>query len=129
MRELIAEVRGRYPKDDFFSNFEESCRIWPNKRKYYQRYERLLKILDKESWNILKEKALKHFLHHREGQRKQGFFNILNEAFAYRYLFSKVFDNVRFLEEEKNRSNPDITFTLKSDLKCCEVKTLGISDD
>ena len=73
IRELIACVRSRYPDEDFFSNFEESCRINNDKKKYYQVYNRALMVLDNKSWQILKEKALRHFLDHRKGQKKQGF--------------------------------------------------------
>lgn len=44
-------------------------------------------------------------------------------------MICRGFDDVRFLEEVENRSNPDLTFLVKSHLYCCEVKTLGISND
>lgn len=53
-------------------------------KKYYQVYNNALIVLDDESWKILKEKALQHYFDHRRGQKKQSFFNQLNEAFAYR---------------------------------------------
>lgn len=125
IRELITDVRRQYPKDDFFSKFEHSCRISTAKRSSYRAYNKALMVLDDESWQILKEKALKHYLDHREGQKKQGFFNQLNEAFAYRYLLGKGFENVRFIKEGTGKS-PDISF---NDQRYCEVKTLGISND
>lgn len=85
-------------------------------------------VLDDESLQILKDKALQHYLDHRNGQKKQGFFNQLNEAFAYRYLVSKGFDDVRFIEEGRQTS-PDIRFTAHNTQNYCEVKTLGISND
>lgn len=84
--------------------------------------------LDDESWQILKHKALQHYLDHRKGQRKQGFFNQLNEAFAYRYLVNKGFKDVRFIREGKKKK-PDIKFTFKNMQNYCEVKTLGLSND
>ena len=67
-------------------------------------------------------------MNEREGQRKQGFYNILNEAFAYRYLISRGSENVMFFEKIKNRNNPDIIYKYNNELRCCEVKTLGISN-
>ena len=84
--------------------------------------------LDDESWQILKDKALKHYRDHREGQKKQGFFNQLNEAFAYRYLTNKGFKNIRFIKEDKKK-RPDIEYMLEGAKFYCEVKTLGISND
>jgi len=85
-------------------------------------------MLDDESWEILKNKAVRHYLNHREGQRKQGFFNQLNEAFAYRYLVGRGFSDVRFIEEGAS-ATPDIQFVVHNTQCYCEVKTLGISDD
>ncbi len=128
IREIIADIRNGYPNDDFFSDFEYSCRIEPTKRKYYRAYNKALMVLDEESWQILKDKALRNYLDHREGQKKQGFFNQLNEAFAYQYLVGKGFENVRFIKEGKGKS-PDISFNDQNAQSYCEVKTLGISND
>ncbi|MEN8264977.1 MAG: hypothetical protein ABFR82_16125 [Nitrospirota bacterium] len=129
IREIIIDIRHRYPNDDFFCDFEYSCRIEPTKKKNYLAYNKALMVLDEESWEILKNKASKHFLDHREGQRKQGFFNQLNEAFAYQYLVVKGFKNVRFVKEG-NGISPDISFTnQRNEQSYCEVKTLGISNN
>jgi len=128
INEIIADLKHRYPNDDFFSNFTASCRISPDKRKQYQIYNKAIMALDDESWQILKDKALKHYHDHREGQKKQGFFNQLNEAFAYRYLSNKGFKNIRFIKEDK-RKRPDIEYMLENAKFYCEVKTLGISND
>jgi hypothetical protein len=127
-RELVADVRVRYPADDFFADFENSCQAEPLKRKHYRSYNEALMLLDDESWNILKEKAIVHFGNEREGQRKQGFFNQLNEAFAYRYLLHKGFRNIRFMNEGEKKT-PDISFLDRGTKSYCEVKTVGISDD
>src|SRR6267143_826505 len=108
-RELIADIRKKYPDDKFFVDFESSCRVEPAKARHYRSYDDALMLLDDMSWNILKGKAIEHFGNERDGQRKQGFFNQLNEAFAYRYLMRKGFGNVRFIEEG-NRKRPDIRF-------------------
>lgn len=126
LRELIAEIRTRYPSDDFFADFEESCRVETEKRRHYRCYNDVLMLLDHDSWNILKQKAIEHFMEEREGQRKQGFFNQLNEAFAYRHLLRKGFRNVRFIPEGAMQT-PDISFLDGGKQSYCEVKTVGIS--
>jgi hypothetical protein len=126
--ELIDDVRGRYADDSFFSNFEHSCQISDLKTIYYRAYNKALMVLDDESWQILKDKALQHYLDHRQGQKRQGFFNRLNEAFAYRYLVNKGFDDVRFIKEGKNKS-PDIRFKVNNTQNFCEVKTICISNN
>jgi len=128
IRELISDVRNRYPKDDFFANFEYSCRISAARRASYRAYNRALVSLDDKSWSILKQKALRHYCDHRKGQKKQGFFNQLNEAFAYHYLVNKGFSDVRFIEEAQE-TRPDIAYTIQGNQNYCEVKTIGISND
>ena len=125
--ELIEETKHRYPKDNFFDDFVESCRIGSNKYLYYRTYDDALRVLDPKSWAILKSKAVNHFRDHREGQRKQGFFNQLNEAFAYRWLARRYRGRVQILEEDGNRK-PDIQYGASTTPQYCEVKTLGISD-
>jgi hypothetical protein len=126
-RELIAEIRRSYPTDDFFADFENSCRREPGKKRHYRSYNEALMLLDDESWTILKKKAIEQFRNERVGQRKQGFFNQLNEAFAYRYLLRKGSKNVRFIKEGKKKT-PDIGFVDRGTQSYCEVKTLGITD-
>lgn len=126
--EIVTDARKRYPRDDFFSSFESSCKAHPGKKRSYRTYNDALMMLDDESWRILKHKALDHYMDHRRGQKKQGFFNQLNEAFAYRYLVRKGYKDVRFLKEEKKKKCPDIRFTVRNIPSYCEVKTLGISD-
>jgi len=99
----------------------------PEVLKDFRAYYIALSTLDDESWAILKNKALRHYLDHRKGQKKQGFFHQLNEAFAYRHLVKQGFHNVRFLKEGK-RKTPDIIYTDRGVQNYCEVKSLGISD-
>ncbi|ASQ90667.1 hypothetical protein CHL67_06760 [Prosthecochloris sp. GSB1] len=127
IREIIADIRNRYPTDDFFSDFEETYSISASKKKAYQAYGKVLNKLDEQSWKVLKEKALNQFKNHREGQRKQGFFNQLNEAFAYSYLANQRCKNISFLKEDGNMK-PDIEYVFKNSKGYCEVKTLSISD-
>ncbi len=126
--ELVKEVRARYPEDDFFSEFESSCRVNRLKREFYLAYENALVELDELAWGALKEKSLRHFKNHRDGQLKTGFFAQLNEAFAYRYLVSHGFSNVTFLPEGRTKQ-PDLRFKTESNICFCEVKSIGISDE
>ncbi|MCM2249473.1 MAG: hypothetical protein NDI58_02725, partial [Geothrix sp.] len=66
--ELLEEVRARYPEDEFFSGFESSCRVNRLKREFYLAYENALIELDELAWGALKEKSLRHFKNHRDGQ-------------------------------------------------------------
>lgn len=133
IKEIISDILHKYPNDGFFTDFENSCRNEPSKGKYYSVYNESLMLLDNESWQILKGKAIKDYLGYREGQKKQAFFNQLNEAFAYRYLVCKGFKDVRFIKEgekkKENKKSPDIKFSFNNTLYYCEVKTLCISDD
>jgi hypothetical protein len=126
--ELVAAVRSAYPKDGFFDRFEESCRDNPGKAKAYRTYEDALRWLDDRSWEILKSKAVTHFRDHRAGQLKQGFFNQLNEAFAYRHLLRQGYRRVAMLPERGSRV-PDLEYFDGARRLHCEVKTIGISDE
>ncbi|MHB1100394.1 MAG: hypothetical protein ACYCZR_12645 [Burkholderiales bacterium] len=97
-------------------------------RAQYRAYERALSILDPESRKVLQDKAIAHFTDHREGPRKQGFFNQLNDAFAYQYLVRRGYRHVRILPED-GKTQPDIEYTDGVEKRFCEVKTFGISDE
>jgi hypothetical protein len=98
IRELVAFARAAHPSDCFFANFDQMLAI-PELRADYRAYERALSLLDPESWKELRAKAVAHFSDHRPGQLKQGFFNQLNEAFAYQYLVRCGYRQVRVLRE------------------------------
>jgi hypothetical protein len=125
IRELMAAVRKRFPDDVFFTSGEDSLL---GKLDHYKTYDAALMCLDDGSWNILKEKAIQNFPAERKGQTKQPFFNLLNEAFAYQYLLRKGLKNVRFMKEDGIIKTPDISY-VEQEMKYCEVKSIGISDD
>ena len=83
MRELVCEVQAANPSDGFFATLDETLRSSSQARAIYRAYDRALSGLDLASWHELTRKAIGHFSNHRKGQLKQGFFNQLNEAFAY----------------------------------------------
>jgi hypothetical protein len=127
IQELVDAVTEAYPSDRFFDRFAETCREVPAKRKSYRTYDDALRLLDHQSWAILKAKAVAHFRDHRQGQLKQGFFNQLNEAFAYRHLIRQGYSSVKMLPESGRRA-PDIQYVDGGTRQHCEVKTIGISD-
>src|SRR5438270_276364 len=118
-RELIAAIRNNYPGDNFFAEFDKNIRV-PARRKQYRYYNDALMLLDDESWEILKAKAIQQYKNERKGQTKQPFFHLLNEAFGYRYLLHRKFQNIMFLEEGKKRT-PDIRYFDQGTERYCEV--------
>ena len=128
IRELIALTETAHPSDRFFANVDETMRLIPGARAQYGAYERAFASLDRDSRQTLRAKAIAHFTDHRTGQRKQGFFNQLNDAFAYRHLVRQGYNDVRVLPEGTT-TQPDIQYTASGELKFCEVKTIGISDE
>ncbi|MGB8339934.1 MAG: hypothetical protein WCD07_10825 [Burkholderiales bacterium] len=126
--ELFNAVETAYPNDNFIDSMKEILSQSMQARSIYGAYNRAFSYLDQESWRLLKRKAIQHFRDHREGQLKQGFFNQLNDAFAYQYLVRKGCSNVRVLREDGNAC-PDISYLESGLLRFCEVKSIGISDD
>ncbi len=128
IRELVAFAEAAHPNDRFFANLEQTLRFFPDLRAQYHAYERALCLLDSESWAELRAKAIAHFKDHRRGQLKQGFFNQLNEAFAYQHLVRRGFRKVRVLREF-GKTQPDIEYADGDEKHFCEVKTIGISEE
>ena len=128
MRELIRAASDAYPHDDFFASMDETLKASSQARAFYRAYDRALSYLDQHSWTELSRKAVAHFLDHREGQLKQGFFNQLNDAFAYQFLVRRGCSRVSVLREGK-KSTPDIEYFVGNSRYYCEVKTIGISQD
>jgi hypothetical protein len=95
---------------------------------HYGAYEDAFGTLDDPSWQVLRGKASDHFLDHREGQLKQGFFNQLNDAFAYQHLTSMGCSDIAILAED-GKPCPDISYIDGAGNAFCEVKTINISND
>jgi hypothetical protein len=127
MRELIEMVKSAHPGDDFFSSLDETLKRSSQARASYRAYDRALSIMDTASWNELSKKAVAHFIDHRKGQLKQGFFNQLNDAFAYEFLVRRGYSDVSVLPEGR-KTTPDLAYRAGTELRYCEVKTTGISD-
>jgi hypothetical protein len=86
-----------------------------------------LEIIDEESWSVFEEKLLKKFKNEDSKRGKSGFFNTLNERYAYQYLLKAGFSDIRFVRETKE-STPDISYKYLSHTRGCEVKTIMRSD-
>jgi hypothetical protein len=125
--EVVALARAAHPTDKFFDGVELSVRHLASARTHCWAYERAFATLDSNSWKLLRSKAVAHFTDHREGQRKQGFYNQLNEAFAYQLLRRRGYKGVKVLPETGN-STPDLEYAEERQSRFCEVKTIGISD-
>lgn len=117
-----------HSQDGFFADLDLTFRVSPQACAMYRAYDRAFQCLDPESWQELSAKATRHFRDHRNGQLKQGFFNQLNEAFAYQYLVGRGYTGVRILPET-GQPQPDLVFSNRGRHDYCEVKTIGISDD
>jgi hypothetical protein len=128
IRELIESVQVAHPGDKFFASIESMWKFSRQAKAQYAAYERALRTLDDQSWVELKGKALRHYLDHRKGQLKQGFFNQLNEAFAYEHLVRRGCHNVRILRED-GKTKPDLAYIDGNRRQFCEVKTIGISQE
>lgn len=127
IRELVALAKAAHPRDRFFANLDQTLAV-SELRADYRAYERALSLLDPESWTELRAKAVAHFSDHRPGQLKQGFFNQLNEAFAYQYLVRCGYRQIRVLRES-GKPQPDLEYMDGDEKLFCEVKTIGISNE
>jgi hypothetical protein len=128
--ELIQSVRKKFPIDNFFISIEQQLEQGiSHVKNHYDDFNNALMILDDESWATLKEKAVKNAPDSRNGQRKQGFFNHLNEAFAYQHLLKLGYTNIKILTEGNNNKSPDISYKRNGEELYCEVKSIGISDN
>lgn len=128
MRDLVKMVNEAHPKDEFFATLDETLRSSSQARASYGAYDQALTCLDPESWRVLSKKAIEHYLDHRTGQLKQGFFNQLNEAFAYQFLVEQGYKSVEILQED-GTTKPDLVYSDGVGCLYCEVKSIGVSED
>jgi hypothetical protein len=119
-------VKQTYPHDRFFDGIESTWAAYEQARAQYAAYDKALSTMDEASWGEMRRKALAHYLDHRPGQLKQGFFNQLNEAFAYQHLVQRGYRSVRVLRED-GKTKPDLEYVADGGRSFCEVKTVGIS--
>jgi hypothetical protein len=106
----------------------ETLRSSKQARASYRAYDKAFDCLDPASWERLSKKAVAHFLDHRRGQLKQGFFNQLNEAFAYQFLLRQGYTHVCVLPED-GKTTPDLSYRHGNAVRYCEVKSICISDE
>jgi hypothetical protein len=128
--ELLRLASERHPNDAYLATFLDDSNDWHGKgrRRFGWAYERALATLDIDSWGVLRDKALEHFTDHREGQTKQGFYNQLNDAFAYAFLRRRGHTGVKVLRENRKTKTPDIEYVAGGRRRFCEVKSVNISN-
>jgi hypothetical protein len=128
MAALIQLIKETYPRDKFFDSVGETLRLSKQARASYRAYDKAFECLDQASWERLSKKAVAHFRDHRRGQLKQGFFNQLNEAFAYQFLLRQGYTHVSVLPED-GKTTPDLSYRQGNAVRYCEVKSIGISEE
>lgn len=131
--QFLEELRSQFPTDKYVEGVYESLEIRSGARSVIAAYDRALRSLDDDSWRTLKQKAMREFPCNIENRGKQPFFNQLNEAFAYRFLLQRGYNQVALVPEDtsrrKKRKTPDIRFLKSGGVSFCEVKTIGVSID
>lgn len=128
IRELIRRIQSSHPSDAFLGDAMYAVKTSRSARRNYEAYERALAVMDLTSLETLYGKAISHFFDHRLGQLKQGFFNQLNDCFAYRYLLSRGCGRIQIVSESTT-PQPDLSYEQGGKQHFCEVKTIGISDE
>ncbi|MDP3609456.1 MAG: hypothetical protein U1D41_14615 [Nitrosomonas sp.] len=83
MYELYQLIHDNYPNDVYFT---EADRHKEDFEDYWKIYESAFQIMDKVSWENLKQEALEKSCCEQVGRKKSQFFSILNQAVAYQYL-------------------------------------------
>ena len=128
--QLVEELEECFPADWWLASRRESSRILDeNSFPQIAVYDRALCALDDTSWAILSERAREVFSGPKGDRGKSQFFNLLNEALAYEYLMLKGFNSVRLLRANSKNKSPDICCRGDSEIRYCEVKTIGVSDE
>ena len=128
--ELVEELEKQFPTDWWIASRRESARILDeNSFPQIAVYDHALCTLDDDSWAILSEKAREVFSEPRNDRGKHQFFNLLNEALAYEHLILEGFNSVRLLRANSRNKSPDICYRTDSEIRYCEVKTIGVSDE
>lgn len=127
--ELVEELARRFPEDWWIVSRRETESLIPDAFPQVEIYEKALKSLDEQSWRVLTEKALAAFREPRSDRGKNQFFNLLNEALGYEYLVGKGLRNVKLLPANPKAKTPDISCEEDGELRFCEVKTIGVSQE
>ena len=138
---IIQKIEQKCPNDWWIMSFKKKARedhpCYQLYKKTIREYNKALDCLDSQSFSILSDKVLSEFkceaVQNEDGRGKQLSFDLMNEAFAYKYLQNRVVNNLCFVEENKGTGKnqpktPDIRFEEKGRVGYCEVKTINRSD-
>jgi hypothetical protein len=127
LNHLLDNLEQIYPEDQWIKDFR-SIRNDEIVLPKINKYEDALTELDDTSWKVFEPKLTISFKSNSPKRGKQHFFNILNEAIAYRYLSGKGAKGIQLIPEVTHVKTPDISFGEIN--KCyCEVKTINTSDE
>lgn len=111
---------------DLLDALKESEDVFPA----FYAYESAFLIMDDESWSILKSKAKEHYNQNRKIDDVlifKCFYDQINDAIAYRYLYDLGCSEIKILKESKEVT-PDISYVMDGVVLYCEVKTINVSD-
>lgn len=90
-------------------------------------------LLDEESWQVMRRNIAERYNTGKDGggRGSHQVFDLLDEALAYQHLVDMGFEQVRLQSRSKVKgvTSPDIRFFARGQQYCCEVKSIGESDE
>lgn len=123
---MLFEDSDRLHPDNYFS-LMENLRTRRHGKETYDKWEKILSELDKDSLKKIIKKASK-YVSIRDSNRGWGqLFNSLNETHGYIYLKDEGYSNIAFIDEGDN-SKPDLFGKSEGKTALLEVKTIQKSD-
>ena len=130
-KQLISELRQEHISDWWFESYElmlneQNPEVFQPQFDAYERAFELIPLID---WECFKNKVVPIFKQNTQDRGKQQFFAQLNEAFAYEYLYSCGYNEIKFQSENKKRKVADLSFMSSQMLGECEVKSIFRSQD
>jgi hypothetical protein len=132
LQQLVDTMCAVAPDDEYCRSYRS---IVESKLRHFDqqlsRYNAALDQLNENDWLVLFEKAKVAFGQSRRNRGKAAMFDVLNEAFAYSYLKSCGYQDVKFFNPKvaNGMKSPDLCYIDGGIVKYCEVKTLSRSDE
>ena len=126
--ELAIEANGKFGVSSYFNGVEKDIRQSAEVRRFYCELERELQCLNPNAWVTLKRKC---FVYAAKQSPRRGWdqlVSILNEAKGYCLLQTLGYTELKFVEEDQERT-PDVSGELRGSKAVVEVKTIQKSDD
>lgn len=127
--ELLDLIQDPNQAGAYFKDFDNSIRDEPSKKRVWLEREQTFQKLDSDAWEFLIDKAKRYLsVNDSNGRGWHQLVDILNEAYAYRFLKDNGYTNVEFIPESSLKS-PELKAEKNGCKVLCEVKTINISDD